>query len=118
MDHGLVMLLFIVLAYSATVVAVATTNSICDATARDNGSYSSYFQGLKSVYGIDDNLYKCFMDCGWPQSDSISRDLPTLVVAVGLENAGQKMWMSAVFNSLIQGMPSVCSSDVRASVCW
>ena len=89
----------------------------CDTTAREKDSYSSYFQGLKAVYGLnDDRVYKCYMDCGWPQqSTAISSDLPTLVVAVGLEASGQKMWLSSIFNSLVESDSTFCTSDVRSS---
>jgi hypothetical protein len=102
----------LLLAFLSVTGGEALRTTSCDASARDNDSYSSYFQGLKSVYGLEDTLYKCYTECGWPNSASISSELPTLIVAVGLEASGQKMWMSSVFNSLVQSDPSICSSDV------
>ena len=82
----------------------------CDRGASENTSYQSYFHGLKRIYGLDDTQYKCYLDCGWPNSHS---ELPTLVVTVGLEGSGQKMWMSAVFNAMFEADRTICSSDVR-----
>eukprot|EP00603_Paraphysomonas_imperforata_P000028 CAMPEP_0114421466 /NCGR_PEP_ID=MMETSP0103-20121206/5092_1 /TAXON_ID=37642 ORGANISM="Paraphysomonas imperforata, Strain PA2" /NCGR_SAMPLE_ID=MMETSP0103 /ASSEMBLY_ACC=CAM_ASM_000201 /LENGTH=342 /DNA_ID=CAMNT_0001589987 /DNA_START=61 /DNA_END=1089 /DNA_ORIENTATION=+ len=86
----------------------------CDKTAADNEGYASYFKGLQSVYGLDDTIYKCYKDCGWPSSTSAS-NLPTLVVAVGLEAAGQKMWTTAVFDAVVESDPTICASDVESA---
>lgn len=84
----------------------------CDPDARQTSpAFSQYFKGLKSVYGLDDKIYKCYMECGWPNDLQVN-NLPTFVVAVGLEGSGQKM-MASVFSSVVKADPTLCFHDVR-----
>jgi hypothetical protein len=114
------LLLFVILSSVVVARAVSVPPPVCDRTAEQNEGYQSYFKGLEAAYGLDDKVYKCYKDCGWPLSanirgNNVASRLPTLVVAVGLESAGQKIWTSAVFDALVAADPSICSTDVSSS---
>lgn len=74
----------------------------CGANGRESmeqlQSYSSYFDGMKSIYrnygNGDETCLPVHRSCGWPRTPQPSnkKRLPLFVLSVGLEGAGHHLW--------------------------
>ena len=88
----------------------------CDQTIQELPAYQSYFGGLQKAYGLESDIYRCYSRCGWATSsktmNNVLASLPTLVVVLGLEGAGLKMWASTVIDPLVQSDLSICMIEV------
>lgn len=66
----------------------------CDSSAKDNVGFKRYFDGMKSIYkGTEHSTcLSAHLECGWPAVRKTAKDLPLLVLSVGLEGAGHHLW--------------------------
>lgn len=68
----------------------------CDKNAVSNANYKRYFETMQNIYSGTMETGTCLpvhRACGWPhESTSVAKDLPLLVLSVGLEGAGHHLW--------------------------
>jgi len=68
---------------------------ICDHSTPNNTHFERYFTGMKSIYkltGEDGTCLPVHRQCGWPHTKQSEKQLPLLVLSVGLEGAGHHLW--------------------------
>jgi hypothetical protein len=73
---------------------VNNIEDFCDSSTKDNKGFKRYFDGMNSIYkGTEHNTcLAAHMECGWPAVKKTQKDLPLLVLSVGLEGAGHHLW--------------------------
>lgn len=85
------MLFSLLLLFQLQKVIFAQNASVCDGKARQNEDYAKYFNGIKKIYGDNEEgtCVPIHRQCGWPKQRS---SLPQFVLVIGLEGSGHHFW--------------------------
>ena len=78
-------------------LAPADDKEFCDPSAQNNPEFQSYFGGMSTIYKgqTGSTCIQNHMECGWPsisRTGKSAKELPLLVLSVGLEGAGHHLW--------------------------